>query len=350
MASPTQGEEPTQVFSSDSMNAPWGLAARLTTVLSAIRFFHPTRVAESTRAIGDPPGQNAPPSLLDFARYLEQTNAFGGRQPNLLRVVQLLRSMTREGILQNFGSPAGKLGVFNDCFLFMSPPSGNPVRAAGRLWLAPVLGPEFLYHAVGGGVVQITGTTRKGDETAGTGIVVSAHTILTARHVVQDMQVHREQVFQGINCIYDADSVRAHHVEDVAFITVAETLQPIPGLVLHPPRVGQSVVMLGFPRVPLVRSAPLVMHTGEVTNESVTLCSGEKAFLYSATTRPGNSGGPIVSNDGYLLGLASKDLTMQAGEDWFAPHYAGVDAATIRRVEREMGLERKIGLPFEDPE
>ena len=38
---------------------------------------------------------------------------------------------------------------------------------------------------------------------------------------------------------------------------------------------------------------------------------------------------------------------MRAGEDWFAPHYAGVDAGTILRVVREMGLEREIELPFE---
>ena len=284
---------------------------------------------------------------MDFARYLERTNAFEGRQPNLLRVAQILGAMTREGILQNFGSHAGKSPVFNDCFLSMYPTSWDVARAAGQLWLAPVLGPEFLYHAVGGGVVQITGRTRESDETAGTGIVVSAHTILTARHVVEDAQVNREQVFQGINCICDEDSVRTHPVQDVAFTTVTQALQPVSGLVLHPPRVGQKVVMLGFPRVPLVRSAPLVMHSGEVTNESVTLFSGETAFLYSATTKPGNSGGPIVSADGYLIGLASKDLTMRAGEDWFAPHYAGVDAGTILRVVREMGLEREIELPFE---
>ena len=161
------------------------------------------------------------------------------------------------------------------------------------------------------------------------------------------MQVHREQLFQGIQCICDEDSIKTHHVEDVATITVAQTLKPVLGLVLHPPRVGQRVAMLGFPRVPLVPSAPLVMHSGEVTNESVTLFSGETAFLYSATTRPGNSGGPIISADGYLLKLASKDLTMQADEDWFVPHHAGVDAATILRVVREMELELKVELPSE---
>ena len=196
--------------------------------------------------------------------------------------------------------------------------------------------------------MQITGRNSQGDETAGTGIVVSAHSILTARHVVADMQVDEEQVFQDIKGIVTGDNIKMHDVQDVALITVEQTFQPVSGLILHPPRVGQKVFMLGYPRVPLVGSAPLVMHSGEVTSESVQLTNGESAFLYSAVTRPGNSGGPIISADGYFVGLASKDLTMNAEKDWFAPHYAGVDAVTVLTSVAEMGLD--INLPFEGVE
>ena len=345
MVNVVHGDEPMQIFDSDTMNAPWGIVTKLKTAVSAIRFFNPQNLAESKREIGLEPDGNRPLSLMDFVRYLEMTNAFEGRKPNLLRVVQLLDAMTREGILQNFGSHAGEPRVFNDCFLFMFPASGNRERAAGQLWLAAALGPELLYHAVGNGVVQITGRNSHGDERAGTGIVVAAHTILTARHVVEDMQVHQEQLFQGAKCIVTDDNIKKHDVQDVAFITVEQTLRPTSGLILHPPRVGQKVFILGYPPVPLVCSAPLVMHSGEVTTELVRLVNGERAFLYSATTRPGNSGGPIISADGYLLGLASKDLTMKADEDWFAPHYAGVDANTILTTVSDLGVD--IHLPFE---
>ena len=36
---------------------------------------------------------------------------------------------------------------------------------------------------------------------------------------------------------------------------------------------------------------------------------------------------------------------MKAEEDWFAPHYAGVDATTVLRTVPEIGLD--IKLPFE---
>ena len=327
------------------MNAPWGLVTSLKAAVLAIHFFDPARVAESLTTIGRAPDQKRALSTMDFVNYLEKTDAFEGRKPNLLRVVHILNAMVREGILHNFGSEAGKPRVFNDCFVYMHAVSANRVRAAARLWLAPVLGPEFLYHAVGTGVVHITGLNATGDETGGTGLILSTHTILTARHVVEDMRLHAEQLFQGVKCAVNDDAINVHDVEDVAFITVTPALTPVSGLVLHPPRVGQEVFTLGFPRIPRVPSAPLVMHSGEVTNQSVKLVGGETAFLYSATTRPGNSGGPIVSADGYLLGLVSKDLTMETDEGWFSPHYAGVDAVTILRAAHETRLG--IELPFE---
>ena len=345
MVNAVHGEEPMQIFDSDTMNAPWGIVTKLKTAVSAIQFFNPQNLARSSRAIGREPDGNGPLSFMDFVRYLEKTNAFEGRKPNLMRVVQVLDPMTREGFLQNFGSHSGEPRVFNDCFLFMSPASGNRERVAGQLWLAAALGPELLYYAVGHGVVQITGCNSQGDERAGTGVVVAEHTILTARHVVEDMQVHQDQVFQHTKCTVRGDRIKMHDVQDVAFITVEQTLRPVSGLILHPPRVGQKVFVLGYPAVPLVCSAPLVMHSGEVTAESVRLANGERAFLYSATTRPGNSGGPVISADGYLLGLASKDLTMKAEEDWFAPHYAGVDANTVLTTVTDLGL--KVDLAFE---
>ena len=122
------------------MNAPWGLDTNLKTALLAIHFFNPQNLAECRCAIGQEPEGNSPLSFMDFVRYLELINAFEERKPNLLRIVQILDAMTREGILQNFGSQAGKPRVFNDCFLFMLPAGGSRERATGQLWLASVLG------------------------------------------------------------------------------------------------------------------------------------------------------------------------------------------------------------------
>ena len=337
-------DEHRQIYDAHTMNAPWGLFKRLTTAVQAVKFFNPNRHVENCKAIGKDSGSKEALSLLEFIQYLETTKALGVRKPNLLRVAEILNAMTREGILQNVGSYAGKPRYFNDCFLFMFAGSQNLNRVMGQLWLAPAMGPEFIYYAIGHGVVHITGRNDDDECAAGTGIILTERTILTAKHVVSDMRVDQTQVFQGVECSVNDDQIKVHPVQDVAIIMLAQPLAPVNGLVLHPPSVGHRIFVLGFPQIPLVSSPALVMHSGEVTNQSVELFHGEKAFLYSATTRPGNSGGPIVSRDGYLVGIATKDLTIERKGSNFAPHYAGADAITIGNALADLGLDMRASF------
>ena len=337
-------DEPQKIWDAHTMNAPWGLAKRLTTAVQAVQFFNPNRYAESCKLIDKNPDQQQALSLLEFVKYLEKTEALGDRKPNLLRVAEVLNAMSREGILQNVGSYAGKPNFFHDCFLFMYAGSQNRNRVMGQLWLAAALGPEFIYYAIGHGVVQITGKHNEGDDAAGTGRILSEHTILTARHVVTDMKVDEIQEFQDVKCIVKKEQIKFHNFQDVAIITVEQSLKQVNGLVLHSPRVGQQIHVLGFPLLPFVSSPALVMHTGEVTNHSVDLINGEKAFLYSAITRPGNSGGPIVSYDGYLVGIATKDIPVEKKGSTLSPHYAGVDAATIGNALADLGLDMRASF------
>lgn len=51
------------------------------------------------------------------------------------------------------------------------------------------------------------------------------------------------------------------------------------------------------------------MQGGEVSVEHVTSFYGEELFLFSAIARPGNSGGPILSEDGHVVGIVTKELS-----------------------------------------
>ena len=151
----TEPEVPRKLWGSHTMNAPWGLLKRLTTAVKAVEFFNPNRYATNCEIIGRISDTSEALSLLEFIQYLEATKALGDGKPNVLRVAEILNAMTREGILQNVGSYSGKARFFNDCFLFMFAGSQNINRVKGQLWLAPALGPEFIYYAIGNGVVQI---------------------------------------------------------------------------------------------------------------------------------------------------------------------------------------------------
>ena len=208
------------------------------------------------------------------------------------------------------------------------------------------MGPDLLYDECRSGLVHITGTSDTDDIVAGTGIVVSPRHVLTCRHVVQDIQLHETQTFQGRRYAIANDSVHAHPVVDVAVLRLhGPPLSPLSTAVFRPPIIADVVYTLGYPKLPGLRDASVTMQHGSVTNAGVTSLEGQSLFLYSAISRPSNSGGPVLSYDGYFVGLCSEDATAQYSADAFSPHYAGVHAPVVVQAAKE--LDVGVELPFQ---
>ena len=333
------------------MNAPWGLGSRLKLVAFACSFFDTNKMAASHKAIGKKVagkgGVPVPLTIEDFLKYLDVTGAFA-KTPNAFRLVRLVEEMAAAGLLIHAGS-SGKppFAGLQDRYLYMA-----MVQEARRdlFRLVPVLGPEYLYKLCAPGLVHITGTNGDGDVVAGTGFVIQPSYVLTCRHVVSDMNVDRDQTFQGRHCVVNDASIHACPDVDIAVIEVEEApLTPLKGAIFQTPVVAQTVFTLGYPKLPGLRDASVVMQQGTVTNESVTSLSGESLFLYSAISRPGNSGGPVMSGDGYIVGLSIVDSTAEYHtNEAFSPHYAGIPAQVVVEAVGSLGLG--IQLAFESYE
>ena len=117
------------------------------------------------------------------------------------------------------------------------------------------------------------------------------------------MQVDSRQTYQGVECTIEDSSIHTHPKLDVAVIHVPQPLRPVAGLSFLSPRVAQPAFILGYPKIPYTREPALTIQPGAVTSESVTAFGGEDLFLYSAIARPGNSGGPVISSEGYIVGI-----------------------------------------------
>ena len=224
----------------------------------------------------------------------------------------------------------------------------SKLRGRGVLWLAKTLGGRFVHRHVSPAIVHVVG---ENDEGEGSGIVFDEHHVLTCRHVVSGMQVASVQAFQGRTVT--VEEIFPHGTEDVAVIRVKESLTSVPGLGFVAPMVSQKVYRFGYSRVPCSvpsssEDSPLVMQSGEVTNESVLVFGGMELFLYSAISRPGDSGGAIVSDDGYIVGMTTElsDSRVHAseGEEVFSPHYAGISSHVLARAVDELGLGVEIPL------
>ena len=336
-----------ELWNQGTMNAPWGINSRTTLACLAVRFFNPQFYVDSCETIGKTPTEQPEPfSVSEFMKYLENKKAFA-KKPNVLRAFQILQKMSSTGILHNVESRRSTPWFLSDCYVFFG--TYSETRHQGLFWLASALGADFLFHLSAPGVVHITGKNKDRDVKAGTGFIFHPHHILTCRHVVCDMQLDDRQTFQGLECVVDEKSIHKHETDDVAVIRVDKPLKPIDGLVFQPPAIAQTVFTLGYPKIPCTREAPLTMQPGAVTSESVVSLHGENLFLYSAISRPGNSGGPVISEDGYVVGISSEDLTMKSDDEKdlaFSPHYAGVPSHIILKSIADMGLD--VEIPFED--
>lgn len=323
---------------------PLTVGQRVYLANSALRFFSPMQYKENCGVIGKVPDERVirPLSGLDFMKFLSSTEAPKAFMPEpnryFRRIDELLRQLTRAGLLTDVGGGQSPL-LGNHYYALQELTS---IESKGSLILARALGPSFLHWAYRKGTYQITGTCEDGSQHAGTGIAIAPRWLLTCAHVVEDMNVDSYQDWPagGFNIVREVP----HESVDVALIEVDRDLHVVNGINFQDPRVGERVYTLGYPRVPLSIEAALVVQGGEVSVEAVTSFTQEALFLFSAIARPGNSGGPIVSEDGHVVGIVTKELS--ENDPLKQPFHAGIASSVIDLALRELNCP--VSLPIEN--
>ena len=289
-----------------------------------------------------------PASGADFMDHLNASKILDQPNKYIYQIRGLLERMVASNILVDMGlGKDGNYAIFPKSYYTLS--ELTILRNKGNLWLSKILGGRFVYHQVSPAVVHILA---ENNENEGSGIIFDAHHILTCKHVVSDMKVARIQIFQGKN--FTVENEFQHDSLDVAVIRVREPLAIVDGLGFLAPTISQKIYRFGYARVPRsiplsTGAAPLVMQSGEVTSESVVLFDKSRVFLYSAVSRPGDSGGAIVSDDGYVVGMTS-ELSDDRRADCevqgiISPHYVGVPSDILQTAVDE--LELGVHIPYE---
>ena len=237
------------LFGPDTMNAPWGLASRLKFVMLACDFFDLNNLVVSHTRIGKelPKGGTPHPlTVRDFLKYLEVSGAYP-KTPNAFRVAQVIQKMASTQLLILTGHGNLAFAGLEDRYVSLA--TNVDVRR-DLFRLVPMLGAEFLYQLCAPGLVHITGTNENDVEVAGTGVVIHPCYVLTCRHVVSDMTVDKQQIFQGKEFAVNKGSVYAHSKVDVAVVRVdGPPLSPLKGALFQAPVVAQFIrlVIRSFP-------------------------------------------------------------------------------------------------------
>lgn len=313
--------------------------------MAAANYFSPMSIIGRQHQDGGPDKNPVVPARsADFVDFLEGNGILPDAQKYVYQIRDLLARMERDNILVSLPVHTRNPMLPKSYYALHEV---SDLRRQGLLWLAKTLGGRFVHAQVSPAIVRIVGEDNHGE---GSGIIFSPHHILTCHHVVTHMRVATEQVFQGRTmCI---DDVIKHPDIDIAVIRTREQLSPVPGMAFLRPEVSQKVYRFGHARVPCSipqdNEVPTI-ETGEVTRASVTVFGGGELFLYSAVSRPGDSGGAIVSEDGYVVGITTElsDARYAGldGDDIFSPHYAGVPSDVVARAVEELDLDERV--PYE---
>lgn len=357
----TDGPEPTPPRQMTAADLEPGTAAwRVQVAMGAHEFFklpHNTEIAAAIGKAEPPPAdptdrpQGAAPktvpfepwSVADFSKYLHGLGLPAAGE--VMTLHRILSAMERAGYLLPFGSNP-QLPIMGQQYITQGGASKG--QLGGNLWLSEIFGAELIIPSYNTVTVQLAGRDDDGNEVNrwGTGLVIDHHHVITNKHVVTGLADNSTglSVYPASRNNPNAERVdftgrvRAHPTLDVAVIKFempeGKYIPRLAGMAFRDPDWADEVYVFGYPLVPMTADMALTVQRGEVVNPATeTMPDRHKIFLYSAIARPGNSGGPIVAQDGRVIGLVVEDSTSSTRAS--APGYEPPPPTTTEeRIDR----------------
>ena len=151
-------------------------------------------------------------------------------------------------------------------------------------------------------VIIVSTPALSDQKTYGTGFAIGNGTfIVTANHVVEGC------TSIDIPDFGSATIVRSEPKSDLAIIKPNRPLvRGLPFRSGHPVKLGEEVVVIGYPLRGLLSSSPIV--TTGIVSSLAGIRNDPTQMQISAPVQPGNSGGPVLDRSGNLVGVVVSKL------------------------------------------
>ena len=190
---------------------------------------------------------------------------------------------------------------------------------------------EHVYKATKPSVVRIT----RPDGGLGTGFVFfSSKHIATALHVVDLGRDVRVEFPGGRQTTAEVVAVDEEH--DLAILELAETSDAPPLVPRVNIAIGAPILAIGNPYGDLARfSRELEGLLNFSVSQGIVSAKTESLIQTDAVLSPGNSGGPMLSCDGHVVGVADKLLEARIG--------FGVPVVHLSALATKIGEKKYIG-------
>jgi S1-C subfamily serine protease len=158
---------------------------------------------------------------------------------------------------------------------------------------------------------SVAGAVTTTPKSSGSGAIVSAQGhVLTAAHVVAGATSIKVITAQGIRT---ATVLRVDESNDVAILKISGgSYVPLPIAPSRQVRLGQTVATIGFPNIGFQGFSPKVTR-GEISSVN-GYADDPRGWQISVPVQPGNSGGPLLDENGNLIGIVVSKLGLKAAK------------------------------------
>ncbi|MGH9917588.1 MAG: S1C family serine protease, partial [Nitrososphaerales archaeon] len=213
-----------------------------------------------------------------------------------------------------------------------SPPTSSTSRSTGarRDVSSTALTATQIYQRDSKGVVLVKAVTTDGED-EGTGIVLNEKgLILTNDHVIADATSITVEATGSTRTVRAAKVVGEEANEDLALISVNPSgleLKPLTFMSSSSLEVGEGVYAIGNP---YGLEETLTRGIISALDREIEAPDGSKisdAIQTDAALNPGNSGGPLINDEGKVIGVNSQIATDQSTSDDSQPGSTGVGFA-----------------------
>lgn len=177
------------------------------------------------------------------------------------------------------------VAIFLICILFIPRPA-----------FAMNFVPEDLYNSV---------TVIYTDNGLGSGFAIDKNTIITNAHVVSGFSTVTVKLYSGKSCVGKVTKIDKN--VDLALIQVDETLTPLKLVSEDSISIGKEVYAIGAPE-----DIPYTMTKGIVSAKNRKIKSHQYIQI-DASINSGNSGGPLINENGEVIGINTMKLSEAEG-------------------------------------
>lgn len=312
-------------------------------------FFSPMNYKKNCKIIGIEPSETSvkPMTIGDFLKYMDTKKIDAYKY--MYHIERLIYKFVENALFTNAG--IGHKG---------SPPLNHyyyahfeltKLQQSNLFWLGNILGEEYLMGKYKLLIIRFEGYYEDGRSGTGSGILINSDTILTCRHNITDLIEYN--CFLG-DVKLEIKSDKYHQLHDIGIVKLTSDINLKQTPYFGKPYVLDNTLTMGYPPLRGMREAPLISQKGEINAISKDW-QGCDCITISSTVRPGNSGGPVISKSGYIVGIvthfANSAEEASADKNGFKdshaiPFYNAIASTEIVKIISE--LDNSIPILFED--